>query len=87
MDDRISMSISTDSPSDETLDRGPLALLLRWQYEFLFGINIEQISIFNFLFFNISKVEENHMKKSCECFFITIDYFLICQSQNILAIC
>ena len=42
----ISMSISADSPSDETLNRGPLALLLRRQYEFLLGINIVKFSIF-----------------------------------------
>ena len=30
------MSISADSPSDETLNQGPLALLLRRQYEFPF---------------------------------------------------
>ena len=40
------MSISADSPSDETLNRGTLALLLRRQYEFPFGI--VQFSIFNF---------------------------------------
>ena len=40
MGDRISMSISVDSPSEETLNRGPLALLLRRQHEFPFGINI-----------------------------------------------
>ena len=37
---RISMSISVDSTSDEILNQGPLALLLRRQYEFSFGINI-----------------------------------------------
>ena len=42
------MSISADSPSDETLNRGPLALLLRRQYQFSFRINIMQFSIFNF---------------------------------------
>ena len=47
MGDRISMSISDDSPSDETINQGPLALLLRRQYEFPFGINIVQFSIFN----------------------------------------
>ena len=47
MGDCISMSISADSPSDETLNRGPLALLLRRQYEFHFGINIAQFPIFN----------------------------------------
>ena len=46
MGDCISMSISADSPSDETLNRGPLALLLRRQYEFPFGINIVQFSFF-----------------------------------------
>ena len=40
------MSISADSPSDETLNRGPLALLLRRQYEFPFGISIVQFSFF-----------------------------------------
>ena len=40
------MSISADSPSDETLNRGPLALLLRREYEFPFGINIVQFSFF-----------------------------------------
>ena len=40
-----SMSISADSSSDETLNRGPKALLLRRQYEFSFGINIVQFSI------------------------------------------
>ena len=34
MGDRISMLISVDSPSDKTLNRGPLVLLLRRQYEF-----------------------------------------------------
>ena len=38
MGDRSGMSISADSLSDETLNRGPLALLLRRQYEFPFGI-------------------------------------------------
>ena len=45
MDDRIGMSISADSPLDETLNRGPLALLLQRQYEIPFGINIVQFSI------------------------------------------
>ena len=48
MSDRCGMSISTDISSDETLNRGPLALLLRRQYEFSFGIDIVQFSIFNF---------------------------------------
>ena len=33
----------SDSSSNETSNRGPLALLLRRQYEFPFGINIVQI--------------------------------------------
>ena len=49
MGDRCGMSISADSPSDETLNLSPLALLLR-QYEFPFGINIVQFSIFIFIF-------------------------------------
>ena len=53
MGDRITMSISADSPSDETLNRGPLALLVRRQYEFPFGINVVQFS-FLFFFFNFS---------------------------------
>ena len=48
--DRSGMSISADSPSDETLNRGPLALLLRQQYEFPFGINIVQFSIFSIFY-------------------------------------
>ena len=43
----VDMSISVDSPSDETLNRGPLALLLWRQYEFSFGIDLVQFSIFN----------------------------------------
>ena len=46
MGDRCGMSISADSPSDDTLNRGPLALLLRQQYEFPFGIDRVQFSIF-----------------------------------------
>ena len=42
------MSISADSPSDEIINRGLLALLLRRQYEFTFGINIVQFSFFHF---------------------------------------
>ena len=46
MGDRSSMSVSADSPSDETLNRRPLELLLgRHEYEFPFGINIVQFSI------------------------------------------
>ena len=57
MGDRISMSISVDSPSVETLNRGPMALLLRRQYEFpfaAFGLiahTISAIFIFIALFF------------------------------------
>ena len=40
------MSISADSPLDETLNQGPLALLLRQQYEFPSGIEIVQFSFF-----------------------------------------
>ena len=47
MGDRCGVSISADIPLDETLSRGPMALLLRRQYEFPFGINIVQFSIFN----------------------------------------
>ena len=43
MDDRISMSISGDSPSDETLKF--LALLLLRQYEFPLGVNIVEFSL------------------------------------------
>ena len=50
MGDRSGMSISADCPSDETLNRGPLTLLLRRQYEFPFGINIVQFSIFQIFF-------------------------------------
>ena len=46
MGDHSSMSISADSPSDETLNRGPLALLLRRQYEFPFGINMQFSGVF-----------------------------------------
>ena len=34
MGDRISMSITVDCPSDETLNQSPLVLLLQRQYEF-----------------------------------------------------
>ena len=50
MGDRCGMSISADSPSNETLNRGPLALLLRRQYEFPFGINTVQFSFSFFIF-------------------------------------
>ena len=48
MGDRSCMSISADISSDETLNRGPLALLLRRQYEFPFGIDIEQFPFHHF---------------------------------------
>ena len=52
------MFISVDSPSDETLNRGPLALLLQQQYEFPFGINIVQFSFsFSFFFSTVVKPE------------------------------
>ena len=56
MGDRCGMSISADSPSDETLNRGTLGLLLRRQYEFPFGINIVQFSIFQFFPFSIKSL-------------------------------
>ena len=40
------------SPVDETVNRGPLALLLQRQFEFPFGINIVQFIFFFFLIFN-----------------------------------
>ena len=49
MGHRISMSISVDSPSDETLNRGPLALLLRRQLEIPYEISIVQFLILQFL--------------------------------------
>ena len=64
MGDRISMSISVDSPSDETLNRGPLALLLRRQYEVPFGINIMQ---FSFLFNQKSPKFDIHFFLSNDC--------------------
>ena len=39
------IGLFADSALDETLNRGPLALLMRQQYEFPFGINIVQFSI------------------------------------------
>ena len=47
---------SQHSPSDETLNRGTLALLLRRQYEFPFGIKIEQFSFFSIFKFFYSQV-------------------------------
>ena len=54
-------SLSADSPSDETLNRGPLALLLRRQYEFPFGINIVQFS-----FFFIRRALDNKLSNKTE---------------------
>ena len=45
MGDRSGMLISADSLSDETLNQGPLALLLRRQYEFTPEIDIAQFSV------------------------------------------
>ena len=56
MGDRSGMSIFADSPSDETLNRGPLALLLRRQYEFRFVIDIVQFSILSIFFLRSIKV-------------------------------
>ena len=56
MGDRSSMSKFADSPLDNTLSSGPLALLLRRQYEFPFGIDIASaISKFLFFFFSIGE--------------------------------
>ena len=46
MGDCISMSISVDDPSNETLNQGHLALLLRRQNEFPLRIDIVQFSFF-----------------------------------------
>ena len=59
---------SADSPSDETLNRGPLAQLLGQQYEFPFGINIVQFSFFfffNFQFFDSLKHTPLLFPKQC----------------------
>ena len=53
MGDRISMSISIDFCLDETLNQGPLALLLQRQYEFPFSA----IFIFQFSFSKTENVE------------------------------
>ena len=58
MGDRSDMSIFADSPLDEILNRGPLALLLRRQYEFPFGIKYSAIFIFIFIF--IFNIENKH---------------------------
>ena len=62
MGDRISMSISIDILSDETLNQGPLALLLRRHYEFPFGINFSAIFIFIFFIFKKDKTEIQDIK-------------------------
>ena len=53
MGDLISMSFSGDSLSGETLNRGPLALLLQRQYEFFFGIDTVQFLFFHFYNFTV----------------------------------
>ena len=60
----MGMPISVDSPSDETLKRGSLVLLLRRQYEFPFGINIVQFSIFFFFihFSDLSHVMDKYLQ-------------------------
>ena len=47
IDNRSGISISADSSLGETLNRGPLVLLLRRQYEFPFGVKIVQFSFFS----------------------------------------
>ena len=47
MCDRSGMSVSADSPSDEILNRGPMALLMRRQYEYPFGIDLVQSQFHN----------------------------------------
>ena len=49
MGDRISLSISVDSLSDDTLNWGPLALLLWRLYEFPFGIYVVNFHFFSIL--------------------------------------
>ena len=62
MGDRSGMSISADSPLDETLNRGPLALLLRRQYEFPFGIDIVQFSFFFFYSLLMYQIAQNKLQ-------------------------
>ena len=62
MGDHIGMSISADSPSDKTLNRCPLALLLRRQYEFPFGINIVILVQFSFFFFKLVIAPHTQLK-------------------------
>ena len=52
MDDRTNKSISVDISSDKTINRGLLALLLRRQCEFPFGVNIVKFSISVFPIFS-----------------------------------
>ena len=75
MSDRCGMSISADSPSDETLNRGPLALLLRRQYEFPIGINIVQFSIFQFSIFNLWDISQPSFTEKN--FWCSFSWFLI----------
>ena len=58
MGDRISMSISVGL-LDESLNQGPLALLLRRQYEFPFVIDIVQCSFFIFIFITEQILQKN----------------------------
>ena len=70
MGDGISMSISIDNPSNETLNPGPLALLLQQQYEFPFGINIIIImsffSIFCLVFVSVYDLLTGKVVKSLD---------------------
>ena len=47
---------------DETLNRGPLALLLQRQYEFPFGINIVQFANFIFFFHFLYGINKMHFE-------------------------
>ena len=97
MGDRSGMSISADSPLDETLNRGPLALLLWRQYEFPFWINIVQfsISIFNFYISmistscnpeNVSNIHQKYLS-NVRCPFVMnmIVCMVICKKLNYVA--
>ena len=52
----------TLNPSDETLNWGPLALLLLRQYEFPIGIN--KVHFLFFFFFQTGKIPSHSLKKS-----------------------
>ena len=93
MGDHISMSISVDSHSDETLNQSPLALLLRQQYEFPFGIDIVQFIIHNYFIFVFQeesvceksvwlKVERSFQQSShevCDLLHNKLQYLLTCR--------